>query len=151
MAVSALDQQVMNDAGQRVVTIVTDQQGHLQTRLTQPLYVTMQNGRQGIKKRGGGRGVLKYTMPTNRKTNISNKKNFALFNIQYTLIHIHYALIIIPYYLYPLILGTVCVFQCWLFPRVSSHRSQRMKKLNLPYAEGKLKLYLLITWTPMRR
>lgn len=47
VAVSALDQQVMNDAGQRVVTIVTDQQGHLQTRLTQPLYVTMQNGRQG--------------------------------------------------------------------------------------------------------
>ncbi|XP_053468937.1 GA-binding protein subunit beta-2a [Ictalurus furcatus] len=46
VAVSALDQQVMSDSGQRVVTIVTDQQGHLQTRLTQPLYVTMQNGRQ---------------------------------------------------------------------------------------------------------
>ncbi|XP_062865315.1 GA-binding protein subunit beta-2a [Trichomycterus rosablanca] len=46
IAVSALDQQMMNDAGQRVVTIVTDQQGHLQTRLGQPLYVTMQNGRQ---------------------------------------------------------------------------------------------------------
>ncbi|MCI4391719.1 hypothetical protein PGIGA_G00137670 [Pangasianodon gigas] len=46
VAVSALDQQVMSDGGQRVVTIVTDQQGHLQTRLTQPLYVTMQNGRQ---------------------------------------------------------------------------------------------------------
>lgn len=46
IAVSALDQQMMGDSGQRVVTIVTDQQGHLQTRLGQPLYVTMQNGRQ---------------------------------------------------------------------------------------------------------
>ncbi|XP_035385249.1 GA-binding protein subunit beta-2a isoform X2 [Electrophorus electricus] len=49
IAVSALDtgiQQSVNEAGQRVITIVTDQQGHLQTRLGQPVFVTMQNGRQ---------------------------------------------------------------------------------------------------------
>uniref|UniRef100_A0A8B9KUH7 GA-binding protein subunit beta-1 n=1 Tax=Astyanax mexicanus TaxID=7994 RepID=A0A8B9KUH7_ASTMX len=49
IAVSALDtgiQQVVNEVGQRVITIMTDEQGHLQTRLGQPLFVTMQNGRQ---------------------------------------------------------------------------------------------------------
>ncbi|XP_076864414.1 GA-binding protein subunit beta-2a [Brachyhypopomus gauderio] len=49
IAVSALDagiQQSVNEAGQRVITILTDQQGHLQTRLGQPVFVTMQNGRQ---------------------------------------------------------------------------------------------------------
>ncbi|KAL6457690.1 hypothetical protein MHYP_G00346530 [Metynnis hypsauchen] len=49
IAVSALDtgiQQVVNEAGQRVITILTDEQGHLQTRLGQPVFVTMQNGRQ---------------------------------------------------------------------------------------------------------
>ncbi|XP_066529696.1 GA-binding protein subunit beta-2a [Hoplias malabaricus] len=49
IAVSSLEsgiQQVVNESGQRVITILTDEQGHLQTRLGQPLFVTMQNGRQ---------------------------------------------------------------------------------------------------------
>ncbi|KAI2653088.1 GA-binding protein subunit beta-1 [Labeo rohita] len=50
IAVSALDssiQQVVNDSGQRVITILTDQHGNLQTNgLGQPFFVTMQDGRQ---------------------------------------------------------------------------------------------------------
>ncbi|XP_051949128.1 GA-binding protein subunit beta-1-like [Xyrauchen texanus] len=50
IAVSALDssmQQVVNESGQRVITILTDQHGNLQTNgLGQPFFVTMQDGRQ---------------------------------------------------------------------------------------------------------
>ncbi|TTF56858.1 GA-binding protein subunit beta-1 [Bagarius yarrelli] len=73
VAVSALDQQVMSDSGQRVVTIVTDQQGHLQTRLTQPLYVTMQNGRQVLAVPSGQftqETVAEDTEPPSRRRKI---------------------------------------------------------------------------------
>lgn len=54
IAVSSLDsgiQQVVNESGQRVITILTDQHGNLQTNgLGQPFFVTMQDGRQGKKK-----------------------------------------------------------------------------------------------------
>ena len=53
MAASALDSNiqhaaVVNDGGQRVITIVTDQHGNLQTTggMTQPFFVTMQHGQQ---------------------------------------------------------------------------------------------------------
>ncbi|TRY74341.1 hypothetical protein DNTS_032035 [Danionella cerebrum] len=50
IAVSALDssiQQVVNESGQRVITILTDQHGNLQTNgVGQPFFVTMQDGRQ---------------------------------------------------------------------------------------------------------
>ncbi|KAK7124401.1 hypothetical protein R3I94_018691 [Phoxinus phoxinus] len=50
IAVSSLDssiQQVVNESGQRVITILTDQHGNLQTNgLGQPFFVTMQDGRQ---------------------------------------------------------------------------------------------------------
>lgn len=55
MAASALDSNiqhatVVNDAGQRVITIVTDQHGNLQTTggMTQPFFVTMQHGQQSM-------------------------------------------------------------------------------------------------------
>ncbi|XP_053303331.1 GA-binding protein subunit beta-2a isoform X1 [Pleuronectes platessa] len=53
MAASALDSNiqhatVVNEAGQRVITIVTDQHGNLQTTggMSQPFFVTMQHGQQ---------------------------------------------------------------------------------------------------------
>lgn len=52
MAASALDSNVqhavVNEGGQRVITIVTDQHGNLQTTgaVTQPFFVTMQHGQQ---------------------------------------------------------------------------------------------------------
>ncbi|XP_072304467.1 GA-binding protein subunit beta-2a isoform X1 [Eucyclogobius newberryi] len=53
MAASALDPSVqhtvVNEGGQRVITIVTDQHGNLQTAtgaMTQPFFVTMQHGQQ---------------------------------------------------------------------------------------------------------
>uniref|UniRef100_A0A1A7W894 GA repeat binding protein, beta 2a n=2 Tax=Iconisemion striatum TaxID=60296 RepID=A0A1A7W894_9TELE len=53
MAASALDSNiqhatVVNESGQRVITIVTDQHGNLQTTggMTQPFFVTMQHGQQ---------------------------------------------------------------------------------------------------------
>ncbi|XP_028823993.1 GA-binding protein subunit beta-2a isoform X3 [Denticeps clupeoides] len=50
IAASALDpsiQQVVNESGQRVITIVTDQHGNLQTGgLGQQIFVTMQHGQQ---------------------------------------------------------------------------------------------------------
>lgn len=53
MAASALDSNiqhtaVVNESGQRVITIVTDQHGNLQTAggMTQPFFVTMQHGQQ---------------------------------------------------------------------------------------------------------
>ncbi|CAN9503573.1 unnamed protein product [Ophioblennius macclurei] len=53
MAASALDSNiqhaaVVNEGGQRVITIVTDQHGNLQTTggMTQPFFVTMQHGQQ---------------------------------------------------------------------------------------------------------
>ncbi|XP_033830909.1 GA-binding protein subunit beta-2a [Periophthalmus magnuspinnatus] len=53
MAASALDSNVqhavVNEGGQRVITIVTDQHGNLQTAtgaMTQPFFVTMQHGQQ---------------------------------------------------------------------------------------------------------
>lgn len=53
MAASALDSNiqhatVVNEGGQRVITIVTDQHGNLQTSggMTQPFFVTMQHGQQ---------------------------------------------------------------------------------------------------------
>ncbi|XP_029022025.1 GA-binding protein subunit beta-2a isoform X1 [Betta splendens] len=53
MAASALDSNiqhaaVVNEAGQRVITIVTDQHGNLQTTggMAQPFFVTMQHGQQ---------------------------------------------------------------------------------------------------------
>lgn len=53
MAASALDSNiqhtaVVNDGGQRVITIVTDQHGNLQTTggMAQPFFVTMQHGQQ---------------------------------------------------------------------------------------------------------
>uniref|UniRef100_H3CGU2 GA binding protein transcription factor subunit beta 2a n=1 Tax=Tetraodon nigroviridis TaxID=99883 RepID=H3CGU2_TETNG len=53
LAASALDSNiqhaaVVNESGQRVITIVTDQHGNLQTTggMTQPFFVTMQHGQQ---------------------------------------------------------------------------------------------------------
>lgn len=53
MAASALDSNiqhaaVVNEGGQRVITIVTDQHGNLQTTggMAQPFFVTMQHGQQ---------------------------------------------------------------------------------------------------------
>ncbi|KAF7210795.1 transcript variant X3 [Nothobranchius furzeri] len=53
MAANALDSNiqhatVVNESGQRVITIVTDQHGNLQTTggMTQPFFVTMQHGQQ---------------------------------------------------------------------------------------------------------
>ena len=51
IAASALDssiQQMVGEGGQRVITIVTDQHGNLQTAggLSQPFFVTMQHGQQ---------------------------------------------------------------------------------------------------------
>lgn len=53
MAASALDSNiqhaaVVSESGQRVITIVTDQHGNLQTTggMTQPFFVTMQHGQQ---------------------------------------------------------------------------------------------------------
>lgn len=53
MAASALDSNiqhatVVNEGGQRVITIVTDQHGNLQTTggMSQPFFVTMQHGQQ---------------------------------------------------------------------------------------------------------
>ncbi|XP_077362750.1 GA-binding protein subunit beta-2a [Festucalex cinctus] len=53
MAANALDSNiqhaaVVNESGQRVITIVTDQHGNLQTAggMTQPFFVTMQHGQQ---------------------------------------------------------------------------------------------------------
>lgn len=51
IAASTLDssiQQVVGEGGQRVITIVTDQHGNLQTTggLSQPFFVTMQHGQQ---------------------------------------------------------------------------------------------------------
>lgn len=53
MAASALDSNiqhaaVVNEGGQRVITIVTDQHGNLQTTggMAPPFFVTMQHGQQ---------------------------------------------------------------------------------------------------------
>lgn len=55
MAASALDSNiqhaaVVNEGGQRVITIVTDQHGNLQTTggMAQPFFVTMQHGQQSM-------------------------------------------------------------------------------------------------------
>lgn len=63
MAASALDSNiqhatVVNEGGQRVITIVTDQHGNLQTTggMAQPFFVTMQHGQQSM-----------MLMPLNRK------------------------------------------------------------------------------------
>lgn len=62
MAASALDSNiqhtaVVNESGQRVITIVTDQHGNLQTTggMTQPFFVTMQHGQQSMDFRRGSR------------------------------------------------------------------------------------------------
>lgn len=62
MAASALDSNiqhtaVVNESGQRVITIVTDQHGNLQTTggMSQPFFVTMQHGQQSMNFRTGSR------------------------------------------------------------------------------------------------
>lgn len=61
MAASALDSNiqhatVVNEGGQRVITIVTDQHGNLQTSggMAQPFFVTMQHGQQSTTSSGWG-------------------------------------------------------------------------------------------------
>lgn len=61
MAASALDPNiqhaaVVNEGGQRVITIVTDQHGNLQTSggMAQPFFVTMQHGQQSTTSSGRG-------------------------------------------------------------------------------------------------
>lgn len=60
MAANALDSNiqhaaVVNESGQRVITIVTDQHGNLQTTggMTQPFFVTMQHGQQSMGRSTG--------------------------------------------------------------------------------------------------
>lgn len=62
MAASALDSNiqhaaVVSESGQRVITIVTDQHGNLQTTggMTQPFFVTMQHGQQSTTLGAGSR------------------------------------------------------------------------------------------------
>ncbi|XP_016133361.1 GA-binding protein subunit beta-2a [Sinocyclocheilus grahami] len=81
IAVSALDssiQQVVNESGQRVITILTDQHGNLQTNgLGQPFFVTMQDGRQvlAVQSNQITEEVVNNSEPPARKRKIEVSSN----------------------------------------------------------------------------
>ncbi|XP_051992637.1 GA-binding protein subunit beta-1-like [Xyrauchen texanus] len=81
IAVSALDssiQQVVNESGQRVITILTDQHGNLQTNgFGQPFFVTMQDGRQvlAVQANQFTEEVVDDTEPPARKRKIEVSSN----------------------------------------------------------------------------
>ncbi|KAI7799167.1 GA-binding protein subunit beta-2a [Triplophysa rosa] len=83
IAVSALDsgiQQVVNESGQRVITILTDQHGNLQTNgLGQPFFVTMQDGRQvlAVSTNQIAEEVVEDSEPPARKRKIEESSNHA--------------------------------------------------------------------------